>query len=122
MLGTFVGMMALIPIIGPYIGAAVGCIMLFSISPAKSLELLIYLFLLQQVEGNLIYPHTVGSKSKLPGLSGAGGSADWRRHDGQCYPGMVLLRPADGGAVWAGMVANGCAVTHGWSSRQREKA
>ena len=39
MLGTFVGMMALIPIIGPYIGAAVGCIMLFSISPAKSLEL-----------------------------------------------------------------------------------
>ena len=68
MLGTFVGMMALIPIIGPYIGAAVGCIMLFSISPAKSLEFLIYLFLLQQVEGNLIYPHTVGSKLKLPGL------------------------------------------------------
>ena len=61
-------MMALIPIIGPYIGAAVGCIMLFSISPAKSLEFLIYLFLLQQVEGNLIYPHTVGSKLKLPGL------------------------------------------------------
>ena len=50
MLGTFVG------------------IMLFSISPAKSLEFLIYLFLLQQVEGNLIYPHTVGSKLKLPGL------------------------------------------------------
>lgn len=68
MLGTFVGMMALIPIIGPYIGAAVGCIMLFSISPAKALEFLIYLFLLQQVEGNLIYPHTVGSKLKLPGL------------------------------------------------------
>lgn len=68
MLGTFVGMMALIPIIGPYIGAAVGCIMLFSISPAKSLEFLIYLFLLQQVEGNLIYPHTVGGKLKLPGL------------------------------------------------------
>ena len=55
MLGTFVGMMALIPIIGPYIGAAVGSIMLFSISPAKSLEF-------------LIYPHTVGSKLKLPGL------------------------------------------------------
>ena len=69
-LGTLctIGMMALIPIIGPYIGAAVGCIMLFSISPAKSLEFLIYLFLLQQVEGNLIYPHTVGSKLKLPGL------------------------------------------------------
>ena len=50
MLGTFVGMMALIPIIGPYIGAAVGCIMLFSISPAKSLEFLISLFLLQQVQ------------------------------------------------------------------------
>lgn len=68
MLGTFIGMMALIPIIGPYIGAVVGAVMLFSVSPTKSLIFLIYLFLLQQVEGNLIYPHTVGSKLKLPGL------------------------------------------------------
>ena len=68
MLGTFIGMMALIPIIGPYIGAVVGSVMLFSVSPTKSLIFLIYLFLLQQVEGNLIYPHTVGSKLKLPGL------------------------------------------------------
>ncbi len=68
MLGTLVGMMALIPIIGPYIGAVVGFIMLFSVSPSKSLIFLIFLFLLQQVEGNLIYPHTVGSRLKLPGL------------------------------------------------------
>lgn len=68
MIGAFIGMMALVPIVGAYIGAAVGAIMLFSVSPTKALVFLIFLIVLQQIEGNLIYPHTVGSKMRLPGL------------------------------------------------------
>lgn len=68
MIGALIGVMALVPIVGAYIGAAVGAIMLFSVSPMKALIFLIFLLILQQIEGNLIYPHTVGSKMRLPGL------------------------------------------------------
>lgn len=68
MIGALIGVMALIPIAGAYIGAAVGAIMIFSVSPIKAVVFLIFLVALQQVEGNLIYPRTVGSTLHLPGL------------------------------------------------------
>lgn len=68
MVGAVVGVLALIPIAGAYIAGAVGAIMLFSVDPSKALIFIVFLVVLQQIEGNLIFPHTVGSKMKLPGI------------------------------------------------------
>ena len=68
MVGCVVGVTALIPILGSYIGAAVGAIMIFTTSPIQALIFIIFLVLLQQLEGNLIYPRVVGSSLGLPGI------------------------------------------------------
>lgn len=68
MIGALVGVLALIPIAGAYIGAAVGAVMIFSVSPIQAVIFLVFLVVLQQIEGNLIYPKTVGSSLGLPGI------------------------------------------------------
>ena len=68
MVGTLIGFTALIPVAGAYIGAAVGAFMIFTISPLKALLFLLFIAILQQVEGNLIYPKVVGSSIGLPGI------------------------------------------------------
>lgn len=68
MIGALVGVSALIPIAGAYIGAAVGAVMIFSVSPMQAIIFLVFLLILQQIEGNLIYPKTVGSSLGLPGI------------------------------------------------------
>lgn len=68
MIGALVGVTALIPIAGAYIGGALGAIMVFSVSPVNALIFLVFLVILQQIEGNLIYPRTVGSSLGLPGI------------------------------------------------------
>lgn len=68
MTGTVVGVTALIPVVGAYIGAAVGAFMVFTVNPFQALIFVIYLVILQQLEGNLIYPKVVGSSIGLPGL------------------------------------------------------
>lgn len=59
---------ALIPILGAYIGAAVGVLILLLVHPIDALIFLIFLLILQQVEGNMIYPRVVGSSIGLPPL------------------------------------------------------
>ena len=59
---------ALIPIFGAWIGAATGAFLIVFVSPIKALTFLIFLLILQQVEGNLIYPKVVGKSVGLPGL------------------------------------------------------
>ncbi len=68
MIGTLIAFTALIPIAGAYIGAAVGALMIVTVSPIKALIFIIFLVILQQIEGNLIYPKVVGSSIGLPGL------------------------------------------------------
>lgn len=68
MIGALVGFTALIPIAGAYIGAGVGAFMILMTNPIKALIFLIFLCVLQQVEGNLIYPKVVGSSLGLPGI------------------------------------------------------
>ena len=68
MIGALVGVSALIPIVGAFIGMFVGIFMILTVSPLKALIFAIFLLVLQQVEGNLIYPKVVGSKMNLPGL------------------------------------------------------
>ena len=68
MIGCLVGFTALIPIAGAYIGAIVGAFMIFTVSPVKAIIFIAYLVILQQLEGNLIYPRVVGSSIGLPGV------------------------------------------------------
>lgn len=59
---------ALIPILGAFLGGAIGVMLLLFISPAKSFVFLVFLIVLQQIEGNVIYPKVVGRKIGLPGM------------------------------------------------------
>lgn len=68
MVGVVVGVTALIPVFGAYVGAAVGFLMVFISSPVKAVWFLIYINVLQHIENNLIYPKVVGSSIGLPGI------------------------------------------------------
>lgn len=68
MIGALVAFTALIPVAGAYIGAGVGAFMILTVDPAKALIFLIFIVVLQQLEGNLIYPKVVGSSMGLPGI------------------------------------------------------
>jgi predicted PurR-regulated permease PerM len=68
MIGALIGFTALIPVAGAYIGAAVGAIMILTESPIKAFFFIIFIVVLQQLEGNLIYPKVVGESIGLPGL------------------------------------------------------
>lgn len=68
MTGAVVGVTALIPVAGAYIGAAVGAFMICTVSPMKAVLFIVYIVVLQQLEGNLIYPKVVGTSIGLPGM------------------------------------------------------
>ncbi|MDO4489330.1 MAG: AI-2E family transporter [Eubacteriales bacterium] len=68
MIGSLVAFTALIPIAGAFIGGGVGAFMILAVSPLKALIFLIFLILLQQFEGNIIYPKVVGKAMGLPGI------------------------------------------------------
>lgn len=68
MVGALVGVTALIPVVGAFVGTIVGAIMILTVNPFKAVVFVIFLLILQQVEGNLIYPRVVGSKINLPSI------------------------------------------------------
>ena len=68
MVGALVGATALIPILGAFIGTFVGAFMILVVSPVKAVIFVIFLLILQQIEGNLIYPRVVGSSVGLPAM------------------------------------------------------
>ncbi len=68
MISVLIGITALVPIAGAYIGAIVGAIMILTVSPIKSLLFLIFIVVLQQIEGNLVYPKVVGKSVGLPAV------------------------------------------------------
>lgn len=68
MIGVLIGFTALIPVAGAYIGAGVGAFMILTESPIQAVLFLIFIVVLQQVEGNLIYPKVVGNSIGLPGI------------------------------------------------------
>ncbi len=66
--GTVVGMTALIPMIGAYIGGAIGFVLIFPDNFKLAMFFVLFLVILQQLEGNLIYPRVVGNSVGLPGI------------------------------------------------------
>jgi len=65
---AFVAVTALVPIFGAWIGGGLGAFLILLADPGKALWFVLFLLVLQQVEGNLIYPKVVGKSVGLPGL------------------------------------------------------
>ncbi len=67
-IGVLIGVTALIPIVGAFIGIIIGAVLILSVAPVKVITFLVYILILQQIEGNLIYPKVVGDSVGLPGI------------------------------------------------------
>lgn len=68
MTGVVISLTALIPIFGAFIGCAVGMFLIVMVNPIQAIWFLVLFLVLQQVEGNLIYPHVVGGSIGLPSI------------------------------------------------------
>ena len=68
LIGVLIAFTALIPIFGAFIGCAVGSFLIFMVSPKQAIIFIIVFLVLQQIEGNLIYPHVVGESVGLPSI------------------------------------------------------
>lgn len=67
-IAVLLGFTALIPIFGAFIGTAIGFILIMMVSPVKAILFVVFIIVLQQIEGNLIYPRVVGKSIGLPGM------------------------------------------------------
>lgn len=68
LIGILIAFTALIPIFGAFIGCFVGAFLIFMVDPMKAAIFVIMFLVLQQIEGNLIYPHVVGNSVGLPSI------------------------------------------------------
>ena len=67
-ISVLVGFTALVPVFGALIGTAVGAFLILLVNPMKALWFVVFIIVLQQVEGNFIYPKVVGKSVGLPGI------------------------------------------------------
>ena len=68
LIGVMIAFLALIPIVGSFLGCVIGSFLILMEDPIKALGFIILFLVLQQIEGNLIYPHVVGGSVGLPSL------------------------------------------------------
>ncbi len=68
LVGVTVALTALIPIVGAFIGCAVGALLILLVNPVQALLFIVLFLVIQQIEGNFIYPHVVGSSVGLPSI------------------------------------------------------
>ncbi len=68
LIGVLIAFTALIPIFGAFVGCAVGAFLILLVSPVQALVFIVVFQVLQQIEGNLIYPHVVGGSVGLPSI------------------------------------------------------
>ena len=68
LISVLIAFMALIPIFGAFVGCAVGALLIFMVEPMKAVFFVVMFLVLQQIEGNFIYPHVVGNSVGLPSI------------------------------------------------------
>lgn len=68
LIGIIISFTALIPIFGAFIGCVLGGLLIFMVSLKQAILFILVFLILQQIEGNLIYPHVVGSSVGLPSI------------------------------------------------------
>ena len=102
LVGVLIALTALIPIVGAFIGCGVGALLIAIDDPWKALWFIVLFLVLQQVEGNLIYPHVVGSSVGLPSIwvltaVTLGGSLMGITGDADLHPAVLrAVRPVPG--------------------------
>ncbi len=67
-ISVLVGFTALIPVFGAFIGTVVGAFLILMVDPSKAILFVVFILILQQLEGNLIYPKVVGNSVGLPSI------------------------------------------------------
>ena len=67
-IGILIGVTALIPVLGAFIGIIIGAILIVAVNPIKVITFVVFVLILQQIEGNIIYPKVVGNSVGLPGI------------------------------------------------------
>lgn len=65
---VIVGATALVPVFGAWLGGGFGAFLILLTEPVKALWFIVFIVVLQQLEGNLIYPKVVGKSVGLPGI------------------------------------------------------
>lgn len=68
MISVLIGVTALIPVVGGFVGGGVGAFMMLTVDPMKAVWFIVFFLVLQQLEGNLIYPRVMGGRVNLPGM------------------------------------------------------
>lgn len=68
LVGVLIAFTALIPIFGAFVGCAVGTFLILTVNPPQALAFIVLFLILQQIEGNLIYPKVVGGSIGLPAI------------------------------------------------------
>ncbi|MBR6155485.1 MAG: AI-2E family transporter [Lachnospiraceae bacterium] len=68
LIGLLIGATSLIPVVGTFIGCVIGALLILLVNPMQALIFIILFIVLQQIEGNLIYPKVVGDSIGLPGI------------------------------------------------------
>ncbi len=68
LISVFIGVTALVPVIGAWLGCIVGALLILVNDPIQALWFVVLFLVLQQIEGNLIYPHVMGSAIGLPSI------------------------------------------------------
>lgn len=68
LIGIIIAFTALVPVFGAFVGCAVGVFLIFIVNPAKAVLFVALFLVLQQIEGNFIYPHVVGNSVGLPSI------------------------------------------------------
>ena len=68
MISVLIGVLTWIPMVGVFIGAGLGAFMILTVDPVKALWFIVFFVILQQIEGNLIYPRVMGKRVNLPGI------------------------------------------------------
>ena len=68
MIGVLIGFLSLIPIFGAFIGCFVGAFLILMVNPMQAFWFIVIFLIIQQIEGNLIYPHVVGGSVGLPSI------------------------------------------------------
>jgi predicted PurR-regulated permease PerM len=68
LISVIIGITALVPIVGAFVGCAIGACFILVVDPMAALWFIVLFLVLQQIEGNLIYPRVVGNSVGLPGM------------------------------------------------------
>jgi len=79
-IGILIGVTALIPVLGAFIGIGIGAILIVCINPMKVITFVVFILILQQIEGNLIYPKVVGNRSRTSRNLGFSSCYYWRKY------------------------------------------